>query len=401
MDSQTVERIFGGITYLFNASSTGEFFSNLEAFVHELFGPVGFSVLSASPGRRLQLQYSNRVPDAAGKEAPSEPRCDLLLELLGKQEDLPFRALPEAPPLLLGTRRLPVHGARLMSDGSGRFAWVVFHDPPSPEACCGEVFGAEALAFDHIASAYFRCKDQEHLEASLNLLEAKLAAINDLGELICHLDLDLLLTKLMELSLFLVSAQVGSVVLCGEQGVESRVEWGLPLDIVRRLRHRDGPAVLDRVLLSGQPELIQDFNDPGRYQGVPDLQVDSYLCIPLLTKGKILGAINLINSSQESGFTQEDRESMLTVSGLAATAIENAILHHHSLEKERMSEQLRIAQSIQNRMYPKVCPKSPSYETAWVNLSCDETGGDYFDFIPAGEDRLAVVIGDASGHGIG
>ena len=59
-----------------------------------------------------------------------------------------------------------------------------------------------------------------------------------MGELISSLDLDVLLTKLLELSLFIATAQVGSVVLLGDQGIESRVEWGLPLEVVSRLRLR-------------------------------------------------------------------------------------------------------------------------------------------------------------------
>jgi sigma-B regulation protein RsbU (phosphoserine phosphatase) len=52
-------------------------------------------------------------------------------------------------------------------------------------------------------------------------------------------------------------------------------------------------------------------------------------------------------------------------------------------------------------MYPKEGPLIPGYDVAWINRSCEETGGDYFDFIPVDGQNLAVVIGDVAGHGIG
>ena len=41
------------------------------------------------------------------------------------------------------------------------------------------------------------------------------------------------------------------------------------------------------------------------------------------------------------------------------------------------------------------------YEIAGWNRSADETGGDYYDFIPLEDSRLAIMLADATGHGIG
>jgi len=249
---------------------------------------------------------------------------------------------------------LPIHWARVLGEeGSGR-GWLVFHEPA--RLCFQDRSSLESLVFDHLSQAYSHIDDREKLMRRVHLSESKLAAISGLGELIGSLDVDVLLTKLMELSLFIASAQVGSVILRGERGIESRVEWGLPLEIALRLSYRGGPSVMEQVLRTGQPELIPDFNDPQRYQGVPDLRVDSFLCIPLLTKGKLLGVINLINSDDPAGFSQVDREAILTMSGLAATALENALLYRESLEKEQMTAKLRIAGSNHNQLYPKERP---------------------------------------------
>ena len=403
MDSQTLERIFGGISFLVGAGSRDEFFSNLEAFLGEIYGPLRFSVIQRQPsGGRFRVEFSTHAALRIRDGEAAEAECPELAAL--PPADFVRSAGDRVAPFSLligGKARAVVHGGKLLSTTDGVRTWLLFHDPAHAVADGDRVFGTDEVAIDYISFAYQRIRDQERLHREHGLLEAKLSAINGLGELIGSTDLEVLLTRLMELSLFIAGAQVGSVVLCGESGIESRVEWGLPLEIARKIAWKGGASVLDQVLMSAQAELIQNYQDPDRFQPIEDSRVDSFLCIPLVTKGRILGAINLVNSSDGSGFRQDDRECILTIAGLAATAIENAILYRDSLEKERMAEQLRIAQVIQTRLYPKECPRIPGYAMAWTNLSCDETGGDYFDFIPIDDNHVGVVIGDAAGHGIG
>jgi sigma-B regulation protein RsbU (phosphoserine phosphatase) len=73
------------------------------------------------------------------------------------------------------------------------------------------------------------------------------------------------------------------------------------------------------------------------------------------------------------------------------------------IERDRIKQSLSLAKEIQQNLLPKDSWKLDGFDMAGKSEYCDETGGDYFDFIPAvgGEDRkLGVVIGDVSGHGI-
>ncbi len=400
MQSETIERVFGGITYLFGALSKYEFYGHLDAFLAEVLGPLRFSVVTVREGGgRLQVEFTNHPDIPVLGDEPIEAVCADLLRLLPGARD--YRA--GAEPLRLGAVGcdVPILWAKPLCVGERRLGWIAFHDALPPGGGDAKVFGVETFVFDHVSLAFYRVQDLHQTQEKLELMEAKLSAINGVGELIGSLDLDVLLTKLMELSLFIASAQVGCIALRGEKGIESRVEWGLSLEVVEQLRYRGGKSILESVVESGEPVLVRQFGDSPDYEGIPELRVDSYLCVPLQTKGKILGAICLVHSGGDLGFRKEDALSIQTISGLAATAIENAILHRDSLEKERITADLRIARSIQHRMYPKECPRVPGYDMAWVNISCQETGGDYFDFIPMGEEDLVAVIGDVSGHGIG
>jgi sigma-B regulation protein RsbU (phosphoserine phosphatase) len=73
------------------------------------------------------------------------------------------------------------------------------------------------------------------------------------------------------------------------------------------------------------------------------------------------------------------------------------------IERDRIKQSLALAQEIQQNLFPRETLKFEGFEVAGRSVYCDETGGDYFDFIPmVGGDRhkLGVAIGDVSGHGI-
>jgi sigma-B regulation protein RsbU (phosphoserine phosphatase) len=73
------------------------------------------------------------------------------------------------------------------------------------------------------------------------------------------------------------------------------------------------------------------------------------------------------------------------------------------IERDRIKQSLALAQEIQQNLFPKETFKFEGYDVAGKSVYCDETGGDYYDFIPlAGPEgqKLGVAIGDVSGHGV-
>lgn len=68
----------------------------------------------------------------------------------------------------------------------------------------------------------------------------------------------------------------------------------------------------------------------------------------------------------------------------------------------RMHESLQLATEVQQNLLPKTEPSLPGLDIAGVSHYCDETGGDYYDYLEIPKDPLgaaAVVVGDVSGHG--
>jgi sigma-B regulation protein RsbU (phosphoserine phosphatase) len=73
------------------------------------------------------------------------------------------------------------------------------------------------------------------------------------------------------------------------------------------------------------------------------------------------------------------------------------------VERERLEHSLRLAKEVQQALLPGRDPAVPGLDVAGMSIYCDETGGDYFDYL-YDPDRnplaIGVVAGDVSGHGV-
>ncbi|NNG00275.1 MAG: SpoIIE family protein phosphatase [Desulfobacteraceae bacterium] len=73
------------------------------------------------------------------------------------------------------------------------------------------------------------------------------------------------------------------------------------------------------------------------------------------------------------------------------------------LERYRMRQSLDLAKGVQQNLLPKYIPQCEGLDIFGKSIYCDETGGDYFDFLEVDGKRnckVAIVVGDVAGHGI-
>ena len=100
-------------------------------------------------------------------------------------------------------------------------------------------------------------------------------------------------------------------------------------------------------------------------------------------------------------FTQMHEPPFWTFVEVGATFLMMTVLLAMELiDKLKYRDELALARDLQASLIPKQTPQTVEYETAAFNHIANTVGGDIYDFLPLPDGRLAVLFGDASGHGM-
>ena len=154
----------------------------------------------------------------------------------------------------------------------------------------------------------------------------------------------------------------------------------------RRLFRMGKPLVLDAAAaskLGASYELLVPFLEQGA----------TAVVVPIATSAELLATLTVLSLDPSRRFGDEQVETALFVAGQAALAIENA-----RLTQERKD----FADTMQRSLLPRGVPEVAGLEVGAVYEPSArlEVGGDVYDFLTLPDGKLAVVLGDASGHGI-
>ncbi len=125
------------------------------------------------------------------------------------------------------------------------------------------------------------------------------------------------------------------------------------------------------------------------------------LSVPLLGIDETLvGVLQILN--RRSGAFNEDDEKIATIlAAHCAVALQRAMLLEEYVLKQKMQRDLALAREIQISALPRTMPVLAGYQLAAWSEPADETGGDIYDAVALGERRVALLMADATGHGIG
>lgn len=151
-----------------------------------------------------------------------------------------------------------------------------------------------------------------------------------------------------------------------------------------------------------KPLLINNFPNDDRFQDAVDetFPIRSLLSVPLLSKGRMIGLLAVFNKKTKEGYSSEDQRLLSIIAAQSAQIIENARLLEEEKALMQVQEEMRMAHDIQINLLPKETPQLSGYDIAGISIPAQVVGGDYFDFIPVDENRLAICLGDVSGKGL-
>lgn len=214
------------------------------------------------------------------------------------------------------------------------------------------------------------------------------------------LNLDDVLTRVLE-SLFALFPQA-------ERGIVVLRDGGAEENYVCRAvlqRDKQSPVVvpmcrsiMTRVTKHREAILSDDALVDERFKtsdSIGSAKIRSVMCAPLLDrKGHVLGVLQLDAVGRPNSFTDEELDLLANAAVLVAFAVENSQLHEAVVE-------LQVARKIQRSLLPKTTPHHDEYDFFDFYMPAKQVGGDFFDYIDLPDERLAVVLADVSGKGVG
>src|SRR3984893_8292494 len=221
-------------------------------------------------------------------------------------------------------------------------------------------------------------------------------------ELTSILDREELLRRIAQHVKRIVNYHVFTVMLWNEtsQLLESVFAMHYEAAIPARLRMRLYQGITGTAAGERRPLRIGDVRLDSRYvQFETDVEVRAELVIPLLLQDRLIGVLDL-ESTVPQAFTLEHERMLATLGSYIAIALENARLYQQARENEqRLQNDLNTARENQRQLLPKGARQVPGLDLAAAYAPARELGGDFYDFQPYGEGRLAFALGDVSGKG--
>jgi sigma-B regulation protein RsbU (phosphoserine phosphatase) len=157
--------------------------------------------------------------------------------------------------------------------------------------------------------------------------------------------------------------------------------------------------LVEKTTGEGKGQLIKDAErELADDETVTAHAMKSIITVPLITSGRVLGAIYLDNRQVKGLFTEENFELLKAFAIEAAISIENVRLYARVQETAKREQELEIATDIQTSILPEVLD-TDAYEMGAYMRTATEVGGDYYDF-EIGAEPYFGVFGDVSGHGL-
>lgn len=213
------------------------------------------------------------------------------------------------------------------------------------------------------------------------------------------------LALVLDSALELTGAERGFILLADESGQLAlnlaRARGGITLATAKTSQR-----IPEEVFTTGTDRIVTDLLDDAHaslHAGTVALGIRHVVCTPLNVvqygadaMERRIGVLYL--DSRERGYLQTVGV-LHALAAEAAVVIENARLYREVVERERATQELRIAAQIQQALLPPPHFSGPAGELAAVSTPCRAVGGDLFDYVGRPDGGLVVSVCDVAGKG--
>jgi len=152
-----------------------------------------------------------------------------------------------------------------------------------------------------------------------------------------------------------------------------------------------------KVITEGEPIYSVVTSDEEAFElgtSVMELKLRAVMCVPLVSSGRVIGAVYVDSKAGAREFTELDLALFQSLAQQVTVSLER-------LRSQEMATSLGVAREIQEHLLSREEVTVEGLDVTCHSLPCDETNGDYVDLIPLADRRIAIAVGDVTGHGIG
>ena len=163
---------------------------------------------------------------------------------------------------------------------------------------------------------------------------------------------------------------------------------------------------------SSYKNTIEDLPDSMKVSDLPESSLKNMLMeesaevlFPIKAGDRTTGGIVAIGGRPGNlSYSESDLDFGTGLVAQAAVAFENAWHVREAIERKKVEQELALAATIQENLFPSSLPKLPNYEFSARNRPARQCGGDYYDILPVGgvgsEGTFLVCVADVSGKGL-
>lgn len=216
-------------------------------------------------------------------------------------------------------------------------------------------------------------------------------------------NLDKLLDISMEFILNVTGAEMGSIQLNQGKNLVTKVHSNFPDKIRRNYTFKGVETISEHVTRTKRLCYIEDYQNNPQVETNTKILIEYYVCIPILVQNELLGVINVVkkwDKNTPAKLTEDDIQTLTTITSLFGTAIQNALLYAEKLKKDKIDQELKVAYDIQTKLLPSTLPLLSGYSFGALSIPARDIGGDYYDFFELKDGLLGIVVADIVGKGI-
>lgn len=235
-------------------------------------------------------------------------------------------------------------------------------------------------------------------------VHSHLELLADMGrDFATSLDLEATLSRAVERITDYVDAEAGALFMLSECSQLLKCDACIGPVEITGLEIAADQGIVGFCVKNDAGRIVRDVsNDPDFNAAVDDetgFETRSILCAPMSVKGERIGAIELINKRGGDGlFDDDDLHLLQALAVSAGLAVLNARMAAELVEQERVKRELELAAEIQRSLLPE--EKESDFPVKGVNLPARVVSGDFYDFYPLDDGRVAFTLGDVSGKGM-